>query len=276
MKKLIIFSIGEWTEKLLSIDSLKRVDYFIDKDMDINKEGTWHGKPVYSPYKLLEENRDDVLIIIADSKYYNEISKQLNKMGLEENFHYYNGWNLPEKYFLNIKENNWQAYEVKDTFERQGWDERAFIMSSMIPEDVHSIVDFGCGNQRLKEYLREDIQYTGLDYVYRGQDSIVCDVNKDVLPEITADCAYMAGFLMYVKELKKFLSQIRTKYILFSYEGRQTYQLFGLFQNRGKIPCIENYKNLWDVIQIVLDNGYILMKTSGRNCETFCLFCIKD
>lgn len=193
-------------------------------------------------------------------------------MGFVENLHYYNGWNLPESYFLRMKESDWQNSETMNTFARQSWDERASVMAEMIPEDVYSLVDFGCGNQRLKDFLRSDVRYTGLDYISRGEGCIVCDVNKDILPQIEVDCAYMAGFLMYVKEPEKFLKQIRTKYILLSYEGRQTYQMFGLFQSRGKLTCIENYKNLWDIIQMVLDNHYSLCRVSGRNCETFCLF----
>ena len=99
MKKLVVFFTGKWTEKLLSIDSLAKVNYFVDNRVPDNELDVWHGKPVYSPLKLLEERKEDVLIIIADSKYYQEISRQLSKMGFLENIHYYNGWNIPEEYF---------------------------------------------------------------------------------------------------------------------------------------------------------------------------------
>ncbi len=272
MKKLIVFFTGKWTEKLLSIDSLAKVNYFVDNRVSNNEFDVWHGKPVYSPLKLLEERKEDVLIIIADSKYYQEISRKLSKMGFLENIHYYNGWDIPEEYFLNMKKNDWKYFEEEITFGRASWDERAAVMSSMIPEDVRSIIDFGCGNQRLKKYLNEDIQYIGLDYIYRGENTIVCDVNQDTLPSINADCAYMAGFLMYVKRMDSFFSQIATKYILLSYEGHEVCSMFGVYEDRGKPLCYENYKNLWEVIQLVLDNQYRLIKISGRICETFCLF----
>lgn len=271
-KKIIIYPAGIWAERLLPIDSLKQIAYFISGELSEGDQGRWHERPVYPISKLLKEIPDEVIIIIADFKYYKDIAEKLNQMGFTENEHYFDGWHLTEEYFLKIKENEWQEYEKADTFLRRNWDERAAIMVTMIPKDVHSIIDFGCGNQRLKDFLRPDIQYMGLDYKSRGENTIVCDINRDSLPQINADCAYMAGFLMYVKNLEGFIRQINTKYILLSYEGREGYDSYGLFQSRGVIPCVENHKKIWDIIQLVIDNQYGLIKISGRHRETFCLF----
>lgn len=272
MRKVIVYPVGIWTERLLPIDSLNYIDYFISDNVEDSEHEVWHGKPVYTIAKLKDESPDEVIIIIADSKYYKSISGQLNQMGFAENKHYFNGWHLSEHFFLAIKENEWQRFEKADTFDKYNWNARAASMATLIPEDVHSIIDFGCGNQRLKNYLRPDIRYIGLDYIARDENTIVCDVNKESLPQIDADCIYMAGFLMYVKNLESFLKQINTRYILLSYEGREVFDTFGIAQSRGMLPCIENYKNTWEIIQGFLDSNYNLVKISGRDRETYCLF----
>lgn len=275
-KKVIVYSAGIWTERLLPISSLNEIAYFIDDRESDSALAQWHAKPVYSIDKLLDENPDEIIIIIADFKYYEEISKKLNQMGFIENVHFFDGWHLPEEYFLKIKKYEWKEYEEAGTFVRQNWDERAVIMSSMIPEDVSSVIDFGCGNQRLKKFLRSNIKYIGLDYKSRGVNTIVCDINREKMPKIDADCAYMAGFLMYVKDLENFIGQLNTKYILLSYEGREGYDSYGLFQSRGTFPCTENHKNIWEIIQMMINYQYELIKISGRHRETFVLFKRRD
>ncbi len=274
MRKIIIYSVGIWTERLLTVDVLNNVEYFIDDSYD---KKDWHGKPVYALYHLKEEKPDELLIIIADSKLYRDAAEKLSKMGFIENKHFFNGWVLPEEYFLNIiKGSSWMAFETPDTFdEKQDWEDRAVIMSSMLPEDVKNIVDFGCGNQRLKKYLKPDITYTGLDYVSRGSETIVCDVNKQTLPLLSTDCAYMAGFVMYISDLENFFSQLskqKIKYILFDYLGRETYNLFDIYNNRNYYSFRENYKSSWELIKIVADNHYKLKNVSGKGSMMYYLF----
>ena len=47
----------------------------------------------------------------------------------------------------------------------------AEFMASMIPSNVKSIMDIGCGDKKLKKYLNQDIKYYGLDFVSRGGDN---------------------------------------------------------------------------------------------------------
>ena len=51
------------------------------------------------------------------------------------------------------------------------WEKRAEFMAAMIPSDVKSIMDIGCGDKKLKKYLTQDIKYYGLDFVSRGGDN---------------------------------------------------------------------------------------------------------
>lgn len=271
MKKLVVAPTGEWVEKLLTINILKRVEYFIDK---AGHEKIWYGKPVFPHEYLLTEDKENVLIIIADTKYYEELSTKLKKMGFKENVHFYNGWRLSEDFFLNIQDCNWQQFEAKtqNTFKNLHWDKRARMMVSMIPDDVKSIVDFGCGNRRLENYLNPDITYMGLDYISRGKDTIVCDVNTEKLPVIDADCAFMAGFLCYVSDLENFLRQLNYKYLLMSYSGIECYNVFSLFQNRRGLGCLENYKYSWEIVKMVLSHGYVMLAVNGISFEKYYLF----
>ena len=273
MKKIIIYSIGEWVERLLSIYSLNYIEYFVDDSVVETDEKIWHGKKVFAPAKLLEEDKENILVIIGNTKCYMQISRRLDNIGLVENIHYFNGWNLPADYFFRIKNGDWISNEHQDSLKRQSWEIRAMKMASMLPEDVRSIADYGCGNQRLRKYLDESIVYYGIDYVDREEgETIICDVNKDVLPRIDVDCTYMAGFFSYIKEPEKFIEQINSKYILLSYEGRETYQTFGAAQNRGMFLFVENYMTIWEMIQMFIKNGYKLITIEGRSFDVFCLF----
>lgn len=86
-KKIILFGTGEMSRKIQQHPL--NVEYYIDND-----SAKW-GKSylesiINSPNVLLEEDKNNVCIIIA-SMYFIEISEQLEKMGFEENIHFFNG-----------------------------------------------------------------------------------------------------------------------------------------------------------------------------------------
>lgn len=90
-------------------------------------------------------------------------------------------------------------------------------MSQLIPEDVKVLMDIGCGEELLKEFLCKDIKYYGLDYCERNKETIICDINKEKLPDIKVDLYYMAGIIDYVTDIPNFIKQLsRAKYVVMS------------------------------------------------------------
>ena len=69
----------------------------------------------------------------------------------------------------------------------------------------------------LKEFLCKDIKYYGLVYCERNKETIICDINKEKLPDIKVDLYYMAGIIDYVIDIPNFIKQLsRAKYVVMS------------------------------------------------------------
>lgn len=221
MKKIIGCPAGEWALKLYTVDRFISLEYLLDE-----QEGEYGicGFPqrVHSYEYLRNEKIDDLIVIINDTRKYEEIKKKLEKYGLIENIHFFNGWKLDSNFYHEVyTDKGWQEFEQSDTNalkrQRQGWKDRARAMSQLIPEDVKVLMDIGCGEELLKEFLCKDIKYYGLDYCERNKETIICDINKEKLPDIKVDLYYMAGIIDYVIDIPNFIKQLsRAKYVVMS------------------------------------------------------------
>ena len=49
---------------------------------------------VFSPEHILSENRDEIIVVITDTKRYAECRDRLTNLSLEENVHFFDGWHL--------------------------------------------------------------------------------------------------------------------------------------------------------------------------------------
>lgn len=80
----IVFGTGNYGEKCVD-EMTKRgfkIKYFVDSNPQ--KQGkVFHGKPIYSPDVLLNEN--DSTIVISSNDFYDEIRMQLNNLGICKN-----------------------------------------------------------------------------------------------------------------------------------------------------------------------------------------------
>lgn len=221
MKKIIGCPAGEWALKLYTVDRFISLEYLLDE-----QEGEYGicGFPqrVHSYEYLRNEKIDDLIVIINDTRKYEEIKKKLEKYGLIENIHFFNGWKLDSNFYHEVyADKGLQEFEQSDTNalkrQRQGWKDRARAMSQLIPEDVKVLMDIGSGEELLKEFLCKDIKYYGLDYCERNKETIICDINKEKLPDIKVDLYYMAGIIDYVIDIPNFIKQLsRAKYVVMS------------------------------------------------------------
>ena len=89
MKKHILFGGFDYALRWeMDQDAVYRgIDYIVDNDPDLIGT-TYLGKPIYGPAKLLEEDKDNILILIGSIIYHLEIEFQLKDMGFEEDVHY--------------------------------------------------------------------------------------------------------------------------------------------------------------------------------------------
>lgn len=283
MKKIIVCCADEWTKELLTLARLESIEYFVDDNKMYTRGGQMYGKHVYGYDKLQEENKNDVILIISNSKRYAECAEKLQSMGFVENVHFFNGWKLHKNFYKNIEAfNTWQDDELQhdEVFANQAWEERAAFMAAMIPDDVHSLMDIGCGDQKLRKYIRDDVKYYGLDYTDRGRDSIVCDLNKEHLPKIEVDLYYLAGVFCYIHSQEKFLREMSgAKYVLISLRPTDQYiRLDGHLSNMAfEAP---QYMSNDEVITCMYEEGFVLINAKYdyffQNCHFYLFKKIKS
>ena len=219
-KKLVVYYAGEWAERLLTVSRCKDISYFVDEERTDVFSG---GVPVCLPEHLWKENREDVLILVSDSHRYGEAKEALEAHGFKENVHFFNGWKLDFEFYRQmVGASQWESFEKshQGCLERQRkpWSIRAKMIAELLPADVHSVMDLGCGEGLIRQYLPEGIQYYGVDYCKRADDTIVCDLNHEPIPDIQVDAYLMIGLIKYIEDKKRFLKQLRkAKYVLASY-----------------------------------------------------------
>lgn len=103
------------------------------------------------------------------------------------------------------KTSEWKEIEYFD----EKWKKRISQMSKYIkPGD--SVVDYGCGQMWLKDFLDPTCAYYGVDYCDRGDGTIICDFNKMQFPAQGATAAFVSGCIEYVENPGWFISNIVT------------------------------------------------------------------
>ncbi len=114
------------------------------------------------------------------------------------------GWLKKIKFPVKVK--NWQDFEYFDP----AWKERICEMAKHIPMDTNSIADVGCGKMWLKEYIPDTCVYHGIDYIYRGENCHVFDLNNYEFPTSFFDVIFVSGCLEYIQDYKWLIKEIAT------------------------------------------------------------------
>jgi hypothetical protein len=102
----------------------------------------------------------------------------------------------------------WQALH-RD--EDDPWSERAMRASTLL-SGCNAVADFGCGTMTLERYLEKGVDYQPIDIVARDDRTIVCDLNKDPLPEVGADGAACLGVVEYLFDVEAFFTRLAQFY----------------------------------------------------------------
>ena len=88
------------------------------------------------------------------------------------------------------------------------WDTRTKILAEMITTQS-KIIEFGAGRLSLKKYIPAGCSYTPSDIVDRGDNTIVCDLNKNNLPQFkTYDVAVFSGVLEYIYDVPRLINYL--------------------------------------------------------------------
>lgn len=89
------------------------------------------------------------------------------------------------------------------------WVERTALIAGMIQPNS-SILEFGAGKERLREFLPQGCRYQPADIIARSINTIVADLNVTT-PKLTEKYDYIvfSGVLEYIHDVQKLLHYVR-------------------------------------------------------------------
>ncbi len=194
--------------------------YFVDNDPKLIGT-TYLGKPIYAPEKLLEEDKNDVLVLIGSIIYHTEIEFQLKDMGFEEDVNY--KWGIA---FCGdeICPRLWKHIEWKDrltnetnlinTEKGEGPLSRLKLVSRLIDfTNTETVVDLGAANGRIKQFIPDDIKYIPVDYQKYSDQTVLCDLSKYEFPDLSKynkdnTTILLIGSIQHIPDWKWILKKI--------------------------------------------------------------------
>lgn len=157
-------------------------------------------------------------------------------------------------------------------FFKPHWEMRTEQMSKLISDDSASIMDCGCGEGKLRNYIPSNMRYMGVDYCKRpGIDNLIYDFNIGEFPEIYVDTMFLAGILEYIDDYKSFIINIckycRKEIIL-------SYCILELFRNIAERRSIGQKCFLYStqLIKLFEENGYFLTHSEFWNTTSIFRF----
>jgi len=186
---------------------------------------------------------------------------------------------LPKKRYRLIKTSLLQLLgrsDVKRWTEKKNlyvnWEERTQIMAQWIPDGT-SVMEFGCGNMVIKQYLPDNCQYTASDIVKRDENTIVLDLNQKSLPKLARhDIFLFSGVIEYVYDIERLIqvsSQVCNLFIA-SYVPCDIKNVSTIAERRSE-GWVNNYSKS-EFIELMRDNGFRLLEEKAWQNQLLFLF----
>jgi hypothetical protein len=196
MRKVVMFGAGDHVRKMMKGETLATlVDYFVDNSPSLQGQ-TLLNKEIKHPNALLAEDKNNLLIIIASIVFRTEIKIQLEKMGFKEGEQFV--WSLD---FSNYASKNKESFGgatgggIYDTFEwrsnknpsiihensRDDFSQNRLLALSSLAnwQKYETVLDLGAANERLREFLPDNVRYIPVDYIKYSNQTLFCDLNKE-------------------------------------------------------------------------------------------------
>ena len=89
------------------------------------------------------------------------------------------------------------------------WGQRAQFVARFVPRQV-SLLDLGCGAMQIEKFLQAGTAYIPCDLVPRDGRTLVCDFNKEGVPQLPGVGAVtVLGVLEYIQDAPSFIRSLR-------------------------------------------------------------------
>lgn len=255
------------------------IDYFIDSDPALIGT-TYLGKRIYHPAKLLEEKKDEILVLIGSIIYKTELSIQLEALGFEEEKHFiwairFTGDANCPRLWKHIEWNDKAANKenlnlIEDS---EYTHSRLKVASRLIDiEKFNTVIDLGAANERLREFLPNKICYIPVDYVKYSNETLLCDLNKYKFPVINSNpettCIFSVENIQYCQDWKWYLQKVYESCVCFIWGHTD----FSRISREYRRTHWTGYNALFDyeVIRHLLKLGFVLTDALDFRLKTTC------
>lgn len=209
--------------------------------------------------EIQKDKTDNNLYIFFELFEYANMAKYLHEIGLKDGkdfILFVNGKKYRERYRETSRQRKWFEVENVRKINKQDWINRILLMKDLIGTENKSVLDIGCWECELKEYLDNSMKYYGCDYVKRQNDTIVCDLNHYEFPNIDFDVAYISGSLEYMENLEWYFDQIckANHEVVLSYSLLEYFPLIDLRKKKSWV----NHLSVIDIIEYMKRRNFLL------------------
>ncbi len=210
---LILYGMGDTGQLIAKWCDEQEIHYLcsdkrIEELRDTNRE--W-----IAPQRIVEDY-PTANVAISSIAYKNEITDDLLRLGVKKEKILLPSIFMPEQVKWEDVESHGRArwncmHHQIQMIKEWGW----------MPEQVKSLADYGAGHKFIKEILPATTVYYPIDFIDRGDNTIVCDFNKREFPNISTELSVCLGVLMYIEPAEDLINHIckHTKQrVIFSYQ----------------------------------------------------------
>lgn len=265
-KPLVLYGFGGMGARIARWCDENGVDY-IFADQDAVRKQNIANKQVISPEQLVERF-SNANIVVASILYYGEILKKLLILGIpRENILSYQVFLPPQITWKDLEHATvWGAHTG-----------RVKLISEWIPPTVCSVADYGAGKCSLRQLLPPSVSYYPIDYLKRSEDTIICDFDRDIFPDLQTEVSICTATLVFITHAKELLEHICThtsRRIILSYVSLETFS-----DVEGRRACGYVSDLTSGQIQAILEkHGFYLQETRpdpANRIDTMHLYCRK-
>lgn len=267
-KPLILYGMGDTGKRIAEWCDKHGIRYLISDQRA--EEMIEKGVPGVVPPQNIAHEYKDANVVISSIVYENEITEDLMRLGVDRKRIFPPFLFMPDKVVWKDIEDeelaNWNLMSKRfQMIEEWGW----------IPDRVKSVADYGAGHKFIKDFLPEQTIYYPIDFIDRGDNTIVCDFNKGEFPEIFSEVSVCTGVLMYIEPAEELVGHIcgHTEHrIIFSFvtlEGMPDLDI------RRRSGMCQDYTEQ-QIIDMFIEHGFKLedkkYDTAGNSTMTLFLF----
>lgn len=198
-KELVLYGFGGAGSRIGNWCDENQIEY-VYADRAAEEKQLLTDKRVIMPEELPKEY-PNANIVVTSIVYYNEIVERLLSLGIsKENI-------LSYRLFM-PGQVRWKELELSTEWgTHEGRVER---IAKLLPKDIASVADYGEGKGGIRKYLDASVTYYPLDYVRRSEETILCDFDKDQLPDIRTEVTICTATLVFLDKAERLIRHLCT------------------------------------------------------------------